>query len=472
MWSSERSRAAALIGSAGLAAAGATFVILYFQLAKSSRFPPDDLCIFSHVQELGVWGAQLRLFRTWSGRWASNLLVTLVMGNEARTPSLFLHALALLSFAVVTVWATMRAVAADRVGAGVAPVLAVVTVALAFFATPHQGDSWFFAFSSVENLVPVCCGALALACVLRADARPWLVVPGAIAAAVAAGGHECVSLTWLSVGYALLAWAAVRMGAGESRIRSGAIVLAVATASFVVCAASPGAAARATLLRHAPAHVAIGRALLGGPRLVAEIVLATLPVLAAIVLVWAWATRCFARDTARASAREVASVALALAALSLVAGFATALPGYYALGEAPPTRAQLALAIFLIGAAAVVGVQLGSWLRGSARSQQVLAVSMLVLVAVVFQRERARLIPEIAAARIYARAYDARMATLREAAGRDQRSPVLLDPLPPSGLLRTAEVSPDKPRSYANRCLARAVGLRGGVLRRPDSPGS
>jgi hypothetical protein len=46
------------------------------------------------------------------------------------------------------------------------------------------------------------------------------------------------------------------------------------------------------------------------------------------------------------------------------------------------------------------------------------------------------------------------------------RVPILLEPLPPSGLLRTAEISSDDPAAHENRCLRRMLGLRRPVLRR------
>jgi hypothetical protein len=146
-----------------------------------------------------------------------------------------------------------------------------------------------------------------------------------------------------------------------------------------------------------------------------------------------------------------------------VASWATVLPGYYALGDAPPTRAQLALATYLVVATAILGVALGGFLRG--RHPTTVALATALVVAIVFQRERGALIPDIAAARIYARAYDARMATLADASARTQNALLVLDPLPPSGLLRSAEITPDAPFAFANRCLARAAGLHTGLVR-------
>lgn len=476
----ETRRAADLLAVAVLAAAAATFVILFFQLAKSARFTPDDLCQLAAVRERGAFVVQRELYNTWSGRWAANLLLTLVMAGGRRSPSLFVHALALLALAAGTSWVLLRATAASRVRTALLPLLAIVTTALLFFATPHQGDSWFFAFSSLENLVPVCSGALALACVAGSVRRPWLVGPGALLAAVAGGGHECAALPWLAAGAGLLAWTVVRGAAGDlrsrlgaPRVRAGLVVLGVGAASFAVCALSPGSAARATFTRHAPLDVALASTLLGAPALLLDVARNGAAALLASVVVWTWAAQRGAQDPP-VGTRDVVQVAAGLLALALVVAGASALPGYYALGEAPPTRAQLALAAYLVAATATFGVVLGSRLggRGDARRALALALALatVLVVAIVFQRERARLVPDIAAGRIYARAYDARMSALAAAAARAERTRVVVEPLPPSGLLRSAEISPDAPRAFTNRCLARAVGLATGVVRRPDPP--
>jgi hypothetical protein len=62
------------------------------------------------------------------------------------------------------------------------------------------------------------------------------------------------------------------------------------------------------------------------------------------------------------------------------------------------------------------------------------------------------------------------MAILADATARGENDLLVLDPLPPSGLLRSAEITPDVPFGFTNRCLAQAAGLHTGVVRRASPP--
>ncbi|MBM4245338.1 MAG: hypothetical protein FJ148_16270 [Deltaproteobacteria bacterium] len=487
-----------------LLAFAATFLVLHHELARGARFVPDDLCQRADVAALGVLRVQRQLYQQWSGRWVSSGIVASAMAVLREPSAAFPYALGLLAFAVAVVWTAARALVGERVRAGLLPLLAVVTVAALFFATPHRGDSWFFVFSSIENLVPLCAALLALACARHASARSWLVVPGAFLAAVATGGHEAVALPVLATGAVALIASAWR-DRRDPRVRTGATMLAIALLSFVVSAASPGSSARLAQMPRTPLLFAASSAATGGPGVLLGIARDAAGPLLVLLLAWAVGASSFAPARAVGASsfaparavgassfaparavgassfapgqapvpvRRLLAATAAVLLLAPLVAFAATFSGYYALGEPPPTRAQLVLAVFLVVAAVEIGSLAGAALRDHARAATVLVVLLAAAVVGVGVAEIGRTRADIALAHAYAAAYDARVAFLRSLPREPGLAPVVVDPLPPSGVLRSAEISADTPAAFENRCWRRMLQVGRPVLRAPDAPPS
>jgi len=452
---------------AALLAFALLFVVLHFELARSARFVPDDMTRFASVREFGVLESQWRLYENWSGRWASNAMVSLVMALLRDARSVFPYAVALLAFVVANAWLLTRLLLAGRVRATAAPLLALVTTALLFYATPERGDSWFFVFCSVENAVPLCAALLALACVLRSGERPRLVVPAALLAAVATACHESVALGVLAAAACCVVLGVLR-DRDDPRARAGLRVLAIAIASFAISGLSPGSGARLGGLPREPLGAALWQAATAGPGVLLDVARAGAGALVASLLVWTAAGNVLAPDGASpATPARVVRVLFAILLLAPIVALAATFPGYYALGEPPPARAQLVLAVFLVVASVVLGSELGSALRARPTIAPVLVASVLAALVFVGARETQRMRSDIATARVYAAGYDARIATLTGRRFERDPVPILLPPLPPSGVLRTAEISAEDPRAYANRSLRRLMRLRRFVLLAP-----
>jgi hypothetical protein len=457
-----------------LVALAATFLALHFQLARSARFVPDDLSQRANVATFGVLGAQRFMYRRWSGRWASNGMVALVMSVLREPRASFPFAVALLWCTVATAWTVAATLLRGRVRAVVVPLLAVVTVALLFCATPNRGDSWFFVFCALENVAPLCAALLALACVVRADEHAWLVVPAALLAALATACHESVALAVLATAGCALAAVWLR-DHSDPRLRVGMIVVAIALLSFAVSATSPGSAARLAKMPRAPLPSAVWHAALDGPGVLLGIAREAALPLVVTFLVWAVALSTLARDdrtVAPIPARRVLAASASVLLLAPVIAFAATFPGFYSLGEPPPTRAQLVLAVFLVGAAVVLGSSTGAALREHARAAAVLVLLLAATTLRLGAVEVGRMRADIATARTYAAAYDARVAQLRAVKFERSRQPIVLDPLPPSGVLRSAEIRSDDQAAFENRSLRRMLGLGRPVIRAPgpDAP--
>jgi len=465
-----------------LLAFAATFLVLHHELARGARFVPDDLCQRADVAALGALRAQRQLYQQWSGRWVSNGMVASAMAVLREPSAAFPYALGLLAFTVAVAWTVARALVGERVRAGLLPLLAVVTVAALFFATPHRGDSWFFVFSSIENLVPLCAALLALACARHASERSWLVVPGAFLAAVATGGHEAVALPVLATGAVALIASAWR-DRRDPRVRAGATMLAIALLSFVVSAASPGSSARLAQMPRTSLFFSASSAATGGPGALLGIARDAAGPLLVVLLAWAVGASRFAParavgasslppGLAPVAVRRLLAATGAVLLLAPLVAFAATFSGYYALGEPPPTRAQLVLAVFLVVAAVEIGSLAGAALRDHARAATVLVVLLAAAAARVGVAEIGRMRADIALAHAYAAAYDARVAFLRSLPREPGLAPVVVDPLPPSGVLRSAEISAETPAAFENRCWRRMLQVGRPVLRAPDAPPS
>src|SRR5262249_524007 len=155
---------------------------------------------FWSVEQRGFLGTQRLLFESWSGRWASNFFVTAAMSVLPASGSLGAYSLCLLAITTATAAVVLKALFRERIDAPPTIPLALTSVALLFLASPHRGDSWFFAYSSIENVWPMCFGALAFACVRQAPRGLGWVAAAIAFAALATAGHQCVALTFLVAG--------------------------------------------------------------------------------------------------------------------------------------------------------------------------------------------------------------------------------------------------------------------------------
>src|SRR5581483_5944807 len=227
------------------------------------------------------------------------------------------------------------------------------------------------------------------------------------------------------------------------------------------CVSAPGDRHRLAYLRPATIPDALRDTIAGAPSIVGDIVAAHPLALVSAALVWLVAGLVLIPAEDRVGGRRLAVRLSGAAAVLSAIGLVSSFPGYYALHGPPPTRAQIALAGAVVVVAAFSGLQLARVLPRRSDVVALATVALVLALAWTFALER-----DIALARTYAAAYDGRMAFLRER--RSERvGPIVLAPLPESGLLRSAEISAANPRAYENTCLRGATGLAVPVLREP-----
>src|SRR5581483_8977325 len=319
-------------------------IILYAQLAKRARFTPDDLCVFSSVEQRGFLAAQRLLFESWSGRWASNFFVTAAMSVLPASGSLRAYSLCLLGFTTATAAVVLKALFRERIDPPATIALALTSIAFLFLVSPHRGDSWFFAYASIENVWPMCFGALAFACVRQAyRGRGW-VAAAILLAALATAGHQCVALSFLAAGGIGVAWMWVALshaplsGAADRRRRAEATAATAAfvagLASFVVCVSAPGD--RLAYLRPATIPDALRDTIAGAPSIVGDIVAAHPMALVSAALVWLVAGLVLIPAEDRGGGRRLAVRLSGAAAVLSAIGLVSSFPGYYALHGPPP----------------------------------------------------------------------------------------------------------------------------------------
>jgi hypothetical protein len=140
---------------------------------------------------------------------------------------------------------------------------------------------------------------------------------------------------------------------------------------------------------------------------------------------------------------------LKLALIFLVSNFILLFPSCYLLRETPPFRVWT-LNCFLVSVfIALSGLQLGNVLKVHQRkfliiSSTALAILFLLLVKIFFEQKK------ITA--LYAAAYDNRMQILIQSKTDSPQKEISLEPLPPSGMLYSAEISTDT-NDFHNRHL-------------------
>jgi len=138
-----------------------SFLLLVLTLSYYNRFAVDDYHYISHLRNLGVWGSMQYDYTFWGGRWATNLLWSIVYCNYQHSFVLVLFTFSNIIFLVASLFFLLRNI----------PVLVnikfsskltllnycAITVMFVFLISPSKGEIWLWAASGFTYLLSISC---------------------------------------------------------------------------------------------------------------------------------------------------------------------------------------------------------------------------------------------------------------------------------------------------------------------------
>ena len=209
--------------------------------AQFVRIYGDDFANVLKLDRLGVWGAGMLFYQTWSGRFFSNFLV-MGFSDKPWVPLLFLLVIqVVLFFAIRNIFG--RGSLVKSLAFSLFVPLAIYTV------TPDMYKSLYWNASAMVLLpllllIPVYL-LLAYRVGTMQSARPvWLVLSGGLLSFAITTTHESAAIGWAGMHAAALLWV-LWVRRGNKRLRGYILAgLLASLAGLALMLASPGAAAR------------------------------------------------------------------------------------------------------------------------------------------------------------------------------------------------------------------------------------
>jgi hypothetical protein len=445
---------------AGFLLAGLVFLFLFTFLAVFNRPAADDYYFLSSVHQAGVLHTTWQAYSTWITRWSTLLFLGgMIRLLPGLTDSLF----PVLTFGILVVAATAWVRRAVYLASGrtvrwpLAAVYGLLAAASLFLFSIRPGESFFWFTSSCMYLWPFIVLLFGLYLLMY---RRHLMVAGLMACAFLfiGGGSEVIALESLLL---LLAMYGVhrRSPGGAETMPAMAIAVISLAASLLLAWLGPGRALRQEAL---PAFSA---SLLALPlKSAAYFLLTQLPVklhwMVLFLLPWMVLRKLFQPEATATPPQVFRKIGLSAGAFLLFVVMHYGIT-VFLLRSYPPYRTTLTVTAGLVLLCASTGWRLGALLP-SPRAVRITGIVFIVVSLLLF----AELISNVAGtAPRYAQAVDARMKELALHSGEGGITDVA--PLPPAGLLYSAEISSDTAH-FSNRFLKRYLHLQGAVRKKAD----
>ncbi|HZP83821.1 MAG TPA: DUF6056 family protein [Chthonomonadaceae bacterium] len=436
------------------------FLLLF---AACNRLTTDDFCFLGKVRSLGVVGCAAWYWQHWTGRWASSSLIALVTALSGPSCRLWGYSLVTLLAFTLSLWWLLNVLARRVLSVRPSPLvmanLAFFLVGQLFFATFERGQAWVWLSGSATYLWPLSLLFVALALLLHPKPSPIQLLTASLLFGLIPGCNETlafVSLLGLGAAagfFGLRARFRIRVLRRDPAFLKAfwPLLLCLAGSSLVVFA--PGTHARqATVARGDMGNVLAYtlHALTFFPH-------HRLPWLAMPALFGYAVGRLYPLAEAQ-DARSTARLLPLLAAGVVVATFLSVLPAALADRSGPPLRAWLQITVVFVGACFAAGFilanSMGKVSRDGPMFSALLAVGLLAnaLLAAYFLKQQYPIVTR------YAASYDARLRFLYAKQAQGTTGLAIMDNLPDSGWLITADTSTD-PQSWLNQCLKDGLAL-------------
>lgn len=412
---------------------GLAFLLLYVLLAYNNRMAADDYHVVHNVVEHGVLGSVAYEYESWSGRWASTLVshaaTAITLQLPWTMPMIQLLIVGVFSFSLFHFLGASQRTNTSNLQPWDQISSALTATAILFLATINKGDTWMWWCASFTYVLGTASILAGLALLIDEKNNRLKDLCCILCFTYAGGASEpAAATTWLIL-LALWGWRSTKILPSSPDYNQRRLVYAIASLgiSFGICMSAPGNATRSELL---PEIGVVASFLMNFKILGAMFLYQLIPaMLFVFILTPAITTRREQMPPTPNLFKK--SVKLLVTTGSMIFIYQWTITKVT--GDAAAHRALLFIWVILL----FVSISIHQWMVNRTSNASIQTISLLILFGLLsFQ-----FTTQFHITSKYAKAYDERVQTLLEA--NQNRNVPILQPLPPSGYLYSAEIQFD-----------------------------
>ena len=434
------------------------FILVYLALCFHNRIAIDDFYFLSLAKEFDPIEAMIVERSAWSARWPSVLLDQIVLSFHPSRWYLFLFGSMAMFLFILSVDRILRRLFSpeDRnTDRWMRLHLSIFIVSAIFHSTFSIGQTWFWLCSACTYLIGAIMLLLGISTFIGRKHSGIDMIICCIAFLYVGGSSEPLAVFVLAV---LLLLLLLPRSRSAIPLRTLVIAFASCLIGFAILYSAEGNFKRASHFQ----DISIAHAALLNVKMSALIILRELPSILPVVVLFSIPIGLLLarRKVFATGRRELWGRILPILFLFLASIYFFQLPITFATQDLGADRTLFPLVIFAIAAFVWTFLHLRPILDRS----RVPTVRSALFAAMLLNGYT--LIDQLKVLPAYASAYDERMEMLEGMT--ETTGTIIVDPLPPSGLLLSAEISTD-PSYFANQHLRLGLGLKAQVIKADPS---
>lgn len=413
---------------------GLAFLLLYLILVYNNRLAADDFHVIDNVQKHGVLGSIAYEYEYWSGRWSATLvshaatvvilrfpwmmplIQILIAGVFSISIYHFLHKSKISNFTFQSSW--------DQIS------FALTAAAILFLATINKGDTWMWWCASFTYLLGTATIITGLALILDEESNRLKNLFSIVCFAYAGGASEPAAATTLILLIVLLGWRSIKpFSAIIPKHNKPRLIYAILSLgiSFGICMYAPGNATRSDLFP----EISTMESFILNFKMLGVLVFQHLIPGIWILAICVPGLMTYQKQD-KSSNKHVKKPIILLIAIAILI-FVYQWTITKVTGDVAADRATL----FILASMMIASIVVYNWIIERISISFIQTISLLILAGSLFYHVSTQLHTTTK----YAEAYDLRIQMLLEA--NPKRTQPILNPLPPSGFLYSAEISSD-----------------------------
>ena len=443
------------------------FISLFLMLGYFNRFSSDDFAYYFRVRDMGLWDAFIFAYKTWNTRWASILFMNVMMKFFNPESSLLLYYIFILGLFFIAVYRLLKTLFAYYI-IEISPIVtanySMLFISGFFLCTFGIDESWFWMNATTIYILPLIFLCLGTSYILdiKNNFLPHLMLN--ISFFIAGGGNEPLAiLAIIFLGTNFITQSINKQittfnNPERKHLHKLRAALLILILSFSVNFFCPGLAVRQGFLPSYNVNHIVASILYTCLLLSKSLVINKLIFLIPYTLLWAYIGNKFYKQNFIIPIR-LRTLILHFFIDLLLFSFLVICLCCIALHGMAPMRAMTAISFYMTGIFTYYGFCLGCKIHFPKISKVyhylsavIIAVSLSVIIC-----------NQYPIAKAYANAYDQRILSLKILESNHNTDAQSIKPLPPSGMLFSADISSDT-NNIQNKYFKNALSLHFNVL--------
>ncbi len=440
------------------------FIILYSVLSYYNRIAVDDFYFLAFLKEHGILGGAIETYNTWSGRWVSSLLNAFVISFYPFKYFLFVYGLLVFALFIYSVKRCIHNLKDnfqwDNLSFWKELHIAIFIVSAFFYSTIKIDETWFWLCSTCVFLLSMILfflGTSALISCKKGVVNTLLII---IPFTLIGGSSEpfalIVLLLLLLFGLANFFDLIILNLPKTDVTKRFSIAFICCFTSFVFLYSAEGNRVRESFFD----DISIWESFFLNIKTTGMIILLRLPLIIPFVILFsipAYYLGCL-KSVENINKKTIRLRISFILIFYFAALYIYQLPITYITQDIGAYRALFPVTLFSLVAGFSIFYNIG--LAGNLKSSRVHFIILFSLVTIVSLNIYS-LISQLIILPKYAEAYDNRIVYLKK--NKENMHPIIVEPLPESGLLFSAEISTDT-SNYINQHLKKGLELKSAIM--------